>query len=599
MQPGIAFEIVKTAGPMLGIRSDRTAIVAMCQRGPAETPVLVHSQPEFEARFGCPLVGTLGALSAEGYFKNGGEELIVSRFVPKEAKQATASLGVVGASQPGSFTLDLKALEPGSFGDQFRVDSRIYVRRQARGTASSASEVTFSGLTAALFSDLDLLMPARFATESVAGWSRVQSVDPYSAGSQVVGLFGAGFSVGEAVVLSVYEPSFSLRLREPNRAERWAHDLDLRDLEAAQAALLELGLDVAWPTTGGETELPIPELSVALSGGSDGLDPGGSAAELKQSFQRALAALTLLDTPDVVIAPDLWSRIWGSKGIERLAFSAEQASQLAQALVLSAAERSDRVVLLDAPLTGLSTVRPMGVSELEAWYGQDIAPLGVARDFASAYAPWLRIVAGPAYQGDDTLLMPPSAYVAGQMARTCRERGPWIAAGNLALEQGIGLSGRFSEGDEARLQALGINPLRVTLPRGCTIQGVRALAYPDRKPWAFLATRRLFNFLRRSLLPIGLSYVFEPNAPATWIELRRDIERLLRDLYARGGLAGATPREAFFVQVDAALNPESAQQDGVLTCRIGVAPAVPLEFLLVRLVVSRGAASVVQEPNVP
>src|SRR5690606_15791624 len=127
-------------------------------------------------------------------------------------------------------------------------------------------------------------------------------------------------------------------------------------------------------------------------------------------------------------------------------------------------------------------------------------------------------------------------------------------------------------------QALGINPLRVVLPRGCTIQGVRALAYPDRRPWAFLSTRRLFNFLRRALTPVGMSYVFEPNAPATWIELRRDVTRLLRDLYDQGGLAGATPREAFFVQVNEALNPEDARENGVLTCRIGVAPAVPLEF---------------------
>jgi hypothetical protein len=52
---------------------------------------------------------------------------------------------------------------------------------------------------------------------------------------------------------------------------------------------------------------------------------------------------------------------------------------------------------------------------------------------------------------------------------------------------------------------VGLNPLRMTLPRGATIQGVRALAWPDRKPWRFISTRRLFNFLRRAFKPIGLS----------------------------------------------------------------------------------------------
>jgi len=596
MQPGIAFEIVKTAGPMLGMRSDRTAIVALCQRGPVEEPVLVHSLPEFEQRFGCPLDGTLGALAAQGYYKNGGEELIVSRFVPKEAKRSHGSLGVVGASS--TITLSFEAREAGAFGNQFRVDARIFVRRQARGQVTAASEVTFSGLSGPVFFAADELLPARFATDSVAGWTRVQSVDPFSAGSQVVSLFGGGFSIGEAVVLSVYEPTFSVRLREPNRADRWAEGLDLTDPVSSAAKLAEVGLSATWPLVS-DAELPIPEEVVALSGGHDGLDPGGDSAALEASFTRALAALAILDTPDVLLAPDLWSRIWLTKGIERLAFDAVQAHRLSQLLLLSAAERFDRVALLDAPLGGISTTRPLGVSELETWYAEHIAPLGAARDFGGAYAPWLRVVAGPVYQGDDTLLMPPSAFVAGQLARSSRERGPWIAVGNVALEQAIGLDSRFSEADEGRLQALGINPLRVTLPRGCTIQGVRALGYPDRKPWAFLSTRRLFNFLRRALLPIGMSYVFEPNAPATWIELRRDVERLLRDLYAQGGLAGATPREAFFVQADSALNPESAQENGVLTCRIGVAPAVPLEFLLVRLVVSRGIANVVQEPNVP
>jgi hypothetical protein len=49
------------------------------------------------------------------------------------------------------------------------------------------------------------------------------------------------------------------------------------------------------------------------------------------------------------------------------------------------------------------------------------------------------------------------------------------------------------------------------------------------------------------------------------------------------------------VKVDAALNPEEARESGVLTAQIGVAPAAPLEFLLVRLVATRGASAVLEE----
>jgi len=185
------------------------------------------------------------------------------------------------------------------------------------------------------------------------------------------------------------------------------------------------------------------------------------------------------------------------------------------------------------------------------------------------------------------------------MALTSRRRGPWIATGNVALEQVVGLEETLLLADEERLQDIGVNPLRMTLPRGATIQGVRSLSWPDRKSWRFLSTRRLFNFLRRALRPIGLSYVFEPNSPATWISLRRDVERLLRDLFANGALAGSRPEDGFFVKVDDELNPEPARDAGLLTAEIAVAPAFPLEFLVVRLVVSGGISNVVEAPVLP
>jgi phage tail sheath protein FI len=138
--------------------------------------------------------------------------------------------------------------------------------------------------------------------------------------------------------------------------------------------------------------------------------------------------------------------------------------------------------------------------------------------------------------------------------------------------------------------------LRMSLPRGATIQGVRSLAWPERRAWRFLSVRRLFNYLRRALKPLGLSYTFEGNSPATWISMRRDIERLLRDLYSAGALAGARPEEAFFVKIDETLNPEEARQNGVLTAQIGVAPAKPLEFLVVRLIVANSITRVAEEP---
>lgn len=598
--PGISFEIVRSAGPVLGIRADRTAMIALTQRGPVEDPVLVHSHDEYVQQFGCTVDGMLGPLAAQGYYDNAGEELIVARFVPNEAERATGELDVVGASQPpGSFKIGLGARDPGAFGNEMRVDAQTTVRHRGKGVATSSTTVEFTGLLAPLFDSADVGAPATLSVGATI-WTRIIAVSDLNVDMQTVTVDGDLLVVGESVVVEAYEPTFALRIREPLRADVIVQGLDLSDLETSQQLVAGSNITVDWPSTGGLSELPVAGVSVTLAGGDDGLEPGGNIDGLRSSFERALTALEASSLPDIVIAPDLWSRVFRTKGVDRLAFDASTAVELADEMVDSAWSTRDRIALLDPPLGGVDDLRPLATSELLAWRTQRQNALQEdRRDFVAAYTPWCRIVGGPVYKGDDTLLVPPSAYVAGQMALTSRQRGPWIATGNVALEDVIGLWTNLSTDDQEALQAVGINPLRVSLPRGSTIQGVRSLSWPDRKPWRFISTRRLFNYLRRAIRPIGMSYVFEPNAPATWVQLRRDLERLLRDLFAHGALAGSKPQEAFVVKVDESLNPEGARDAGVLTAEIGVAPAFPLEFLLVRLLVQAGEATVVEEPIAP
>ena len=612
--PGLSFEIVKTSGPTLGIRADRGALIALTERGPEEVPTLVRSPDEFLREFGCPADGMLGALAASLYFKNGGEDLIVSRFVPNEAKAALGELPVVVASGTPLPVL-FRARDRGAFGDHVVIQASTTIRHRGKGVLGPTNTVVFSGLSAPLFdppgtdpSDTgDVGLPVRVVTAAATGttadiWTTVQSVSALSAGSQTITLHSpvsGSVPTPTAAVVQVHEATFTLRIREPGRADVFVSGLDLRDPEAANKSLagtaVQIRADFAAPS---RAELPVAGLPAKLAGGSDGLDHTGDRLALERSFRRAVAALEISNVPDIVFAPDLWSAIFETKGIKRLALSATQAIDLGNELVRSAERLRDRVVLLDPPLVETPPLRPANGSELVAWRDGRAAELVAGRDFAAAYAPWLRIVAGPIFRGDDTLLFPPSAAVAGQMAKTSRDRGPWIATGNVALEGVVGLEQLLSDETAEELQAVGLNPLRMSLPRGATIQGVRSLAWPERKAWRFLSVRRLFNYLRRALRPIGLSYVFEVNSPATWISLRRDLERLLRDLYAAGALAGSRPEEAFFIKIDDSLNPEEARQNGVLTAQIGLAPAKPLEFLIVRLIVAGGITRVAEEPIV-
>ncbi len=77
--------------------------------------------------------------------------------------------------------------------------------------------------------------------------------------------------------------------------------------------------------------------------------------------------------------------------------------------------------------------------------------------------------------------------------------------------------------------------------------------------------------------------VFEPNKAALRADVAIEIERFLRTLYRGNAFTGATEAEAFFVRCDDTLNPQQVVDAGRLIAEIGIAPAEPIEFIVLRL----------------
>jgi hypothetical protein len=557
-------------------------------------------------------------------------------LIPPDAAQAeTLPLAVVGATEP-TYTFELEASDPGTQGNFIVAQILLTVKRVVFGQLVAVGPGDVFHIDGLLREDAGLPAAVLLGASTVPVWGKLQATPapqgglyPQPSGSrwglcpQTPACDPPVFVPGTAPVplpapplpakVQVYQATFTVRITRPGPTTLTVSGLDLRDLDAARARLAGSGVTIPPGLPGTlDVELPVPvsaPAAVSFSGGSDGTPLADRVENLALSFQACIDALEVVEQPDtladILIAPDLWSAIWGTKGVAFLAFDAPTAVGLADQMVLSAWRTSDRVVILDPPLG--SDLEPLAPADLLTWRAARAASLGpgaavgplaglisAGTDFAAAFTPWARIVAGGTFRGDDTLLVPPSGYVAGRMARTSRERGPWIATGNVSLQRVVGLDERLSIQDQEALQAAGISPLRVELPVGATIQGVRSLSWPERLPWGYLSTRRLFNYLRRVIRPIGLSYVFEPNTPATWLALRRDLTRFLRDLFLRGALAGAKTSDAFFVQIDASINPPEAVDAGVMTALIGVAPAIPLEFLHVLLIMQDNTASVTE-----
>jgi phage tail sheath protein FI len=80
--------------------------------------------------------------------------------------------------------------------------------------------------------------------------------------------------------------------------------------------------------------------------------------------------------------------------------------------------------------------------------------------------------------------------------------------------------------------------------------------------------------------------VFEINGPELWLTIVRAITTVLLEAWRAGALKGNRPEEAFRVQCDEKTTPPEAEEAGQVFCEIAIAPAVPMEFILLRIALS-------------
>jgi phage tail sheath protein FI len=115
---------------------------------------------------------------------------------------------------------------------------------------------------------------------------------------------------------------------------------------------------------------------------------------------------------------------------------------------------------------------------------------------------------------------------------------------------------------------------------------VRTLS--DDPAWLYINTRRLFLTVGRWVERNLAGVVYEPNDPRLWARIKRELTAYINRLFQQGALKGRTEQEAFYVKCDAETNPPEVRDAGQVAAEIGLAPAVPNEFVVVRII--HGAA---------
>jgi hypothetical protein len=199
--------------------------------------------------------------------------------------------------------------------------------------------------------------------------------------------------------------------------------------------------------------------------------------------------------------------------------------------------------------------------------------------FGAAYHPWLGVPRedDPAHTIVD---VPPSSFAAGIIAARENRYGiPWGPANELAATAVVSAAS-ISDAVHDQLHLAGINVYRAERD-GFRLTAARTMS--SDRDYRQLSIRRLMTMLELTIDRQAQWLVFEPNTPALRRDLSFTVTQMLRVLQREGAFAGATDAESFFVRCDDALNPRVSQELGRLVAEVGVAPAAPLEYLVLRI----------------
>jgi uncharacterized protein len=102
--------------------------------------------------------------------------------------------------------------------------------------------------------------------------------------------------------------------------------------------------------------------------------------------------------------------------------------------------------------------------------------------------------------------------------------------------------------------------------------------------WRYINVRRTLMMLEASIRLALKGLAFEPNTANTWVTAKAMISNFLTGIWKRGGLAGASPDDAFTVHVGLGetMTPEDVA-DGILRATILLAITRPAEFIEITL----------------
>lgn len=639
--PGLYYETIDTARNDIDpTRVDIPAFIGIASQGPLNQATQINSQAQFQAIFGGFIATSYLAYTVRAFFENGGTRCYIVRVASKAAQSAS----VVLQDEKGQDTLKISAIGPGVWGNDLTV-VLAHTNSTATQTITDAQHppTLYQGFVQVFVDSTVGFTPGTLVKVfqpqvSNPGYIIVTSPPPgqnITIGSNVLTWndqhtpLGKGFDLNKTLWLETVDFSVSVyllgQLRQvfsrlsfgfDNVEDKGNNTNNPYYVENAISAATSLLIVVEDLQKDSPSPTPPPQRfpsgkngkrSVSLSGGKDGLadmqleDFTGDPTAVEKRGLRvledvldiatiAIPDLTLQPTPavqtfqpppqpkqcspDAKPSPALTMSTVTIQPVEQFSgFSQDDVARVQQVMIDFCESQKRCLALLDPPVQ--VTGKVLSVADILKWRRQ------FDSKYAALYYPQLLVYDPLRLGGQIVRAIPPSGHVAGMFARVDAETGVHQAPANEALNWVQGLSVDITGPMQGILNPEGINCIRTFSGRGIRIYGARTLSSDP--TWRYVNVRRLFIMLERSLEAAMQWTVFEPNNFALHQTLVVTISVFLESLWKKGAFAGSKPSEAFFVKINDQNNPPELADKGQLLVEVGVAPAIPAEFVIFRI----------------
>lgn len=649
--PGLYYSFVRPPAEPSPLRTDVAGFLARTERGPVGRAVRIEGWREYQAVYGGLIKDALSPYGIRGYFDNGGQVAYVIRLLGSDAATARmvwevdggsfVSTGALDKDWPGlagltAIEFSVDATSPGDWANQTSVTIR-YWSSGASGKPEMEVEIVPPDGDPELLGGID---PARiveqvntrsalvrFTAADLPPKLKVSDLTSFAA--PVVTFTGPG---AFKATHGGYQYAYCYQARDSSLSPRSELSARTGDFSNQGAARFDvpashdkqtIAIKVYRTTDGGAVlfELPgspYPNVTqritdaasdAQLNAASRAPDPplarpgprylewsvgrltgGKTDPPSKQDYLEAVKTLGDQVEVALVACPDLYPDL----ALPDTPVNDDQIAIL-ESLLIQAEELHDRLVIVDVPPQNAAATDAIAWVNTTLLASPNLQEEKRVRNGA-VYHPRLRVPDPLGGVAAPLRCVPCSGLVAGVISRLDAQLGAYYTPANSEIDEAVDLSVSLTPNEQAALYSGGINLLRCSAGRGLLVWGGRVLGRKQgpastrsasSPPGGAVAHRRLIHLLVRAIRRVAEPLVFDTNGPELWLTFVRSITSVLQQAYRAGALRGDTPDQAFRVRCDPTTNPPENIDLGLVICEIEVAPAFPMEFILLRVSASK------------